>query len=507
MELINLSPFGSTMADVAVKYDGWGRLVSATGQFGYEYDALGRVIQRTGDGSLVELTPGEPSGSLPVGSFFDGDKVIEERNAAGDVVRRYVWSPDGTMILRDRPAALTSATGERAYVLSDAEGNTTAVAEQNGTVLERYAYELDGRPRALNADWTYTTQSAPQTISVSKIGFEHLWHGLRWNSLGGDFVSGSYGLYEVSGGGWYDAQNGRTMQPNPLLASMGQNAYGLQTILTSMEGWHEDVGVGEGMIPVWGSGKQAYYNFGRGEWVQGLANTYLAATDAVGVGLLAKAAGKMAVQQIGRAVTSEAMQGLARNSTAYVRGFAQGLSHVSATPALGSFYSGAYNIVQRAHRTGLRSAAVEARLSRAVVSATDYGQEAVLAARRTLQRAGYTSYGEFAGVGKYRNNGFDDIFIKQVPDESILDIIVTESKWTSIGRIPSLSMTGVGPQMGSRWVNRTIRRMMGDSDIATKFVGRTLFDYVKSNGELSRKINVFDAVTGHNRWHQITLPD
>ena len=50
-----------------------------------------------------------------------------------------------------------------------------------------------------------------------------------------------------------------------------------------MQGWHEDVGTAEGFAPVWGSGKQAYHNFRRGEWVQGLANGYLAATDAVGV--------------------------------------------------------------------------------------------------------------------------------------------------------------------------------------------------------------------------------
>jgi hypothetical protein len=62
----------------------------------------------------------------------------------------------------------------------------------------------------------------------------------------------------------------------------------------------QDVGTGEALIPVWGAGKQAVANFEHGEWVQGIANSIVALTDAVAVGALVKtAAGGIAKLAVG----------------------------------------------------------------------------------------------------------------------------------------------------------------------------------------------------------------
>ena len=51
---------------------------------------------------------------------------------------------------------------------------------------------------------------------------------------------------------------------------------------------YPEVGTGESFIPLWGSGKQAYYDFEDGDWQWGLVNTGLAISDLALIGYLRK---------------------------------------------------------------------------------------------------------------------------------------------------------------------------------------------------------------------------
>lgn len=64
------------------------------------------------------------------------------------------------------------------------------------------------------------------------------------------------------------------------------------------------------------------------------------------------------------------------------------------------------------------------------------------AARRTMQRAGYKEM----DARLPSNHGFDGVWVKRNADGNIVDIVITESKFTSSGR-PKLPKTNMGKQM------------------------------------------------------------
>jgi RHS repeat-associated protein len=103
------------------------------------------------------------------GTYLDsaGWQLLEQRLRTGSSLgsvaeEQFVWSVsyiDG-LILRDRNADLNNATGaggleERVYALQDALWNTTALVDENGNVLNRFAYTPYGVVETLNPNWTH----------------------------------------------------------------------------------------------------------------------------------------------------------------------------------------------------------------------------------------------------------------------------------------------------------------------------------------------------------------
>jgi len=92
---------------------------------------------------------------------------------------RYIDSP----VLRDRDADGNAATGDlgaaasgmeqRVYYLTDGNFNVTALADPNGAVLERYAYDAYGNVRMFDGYWTPLQQQ-----QVSAYDNELLYCGL-----------------------------------------------------------------------------------------------------------------------------------------------------------------------------------------------------------------------------------------------------------------------------------------------------------------------------------------
>lgn len=115
-----------------------------------------------------------------------------------------------------------------------------------------------------------------------------------------------------------------------------------------------------------------------------------------------------------------------------------------------------------------------------------------------FQRAGY----EKLPSRLASNNGFDGVFVKKGPDGTVVDIIISESKFTSTGRA-SLANTKMGKQMSPEWIDANIRKMMINDDPAVRATGRLL----RNNSELIRtKANVLDPA-GVNRWNVLNIPE
>jgi hypothetical protein len=155
----------------------------------------------------------------------------------------------------------------------------------------------------------------------------------------------------------------RWLGSSELTPSVGE-AFGGNGYNPLAESEEPDVGFWEGFVPVWGNGKQAWYNFANGDILLGLSNTYLAATDAVGVGVLGKMVGTALVKNISREAisslvhstlnaTRETVSSFVGSTSAYVRGFAEGLSYVPSAPTLGSFFGSSFDILKQAHVRGL----------------------------------------------------------------------------------------------------------------------------------------------------------
>jgi RHS repeat-associated protein len=150
---LHYDPNGNVTTDqngLTLIYDAWNRLVEATdgesSLIRYTFDALNR---RIGEGTNHVY-------------FTASWQAIEERDDGGDVTVQYVWSPVyvDAMIERDRDTN-TEEEGleERLYVLQDANWNVTAIADDEGTVLERFIYDAYGKQSVLEEDWDPTSDA------------------------------------------------------------------------------------------------------------------------------------------------------------------------------------------------------------------------------------------------------------------------------------------------------------------------------------------------------------
>ncbi len=217
-----------------LKYDAWGRLVrlapstpaggtpasASVGVVTYEYDALGRRIETTQGGATRH-------------GFHDGELLVMESSSASNpsATTRYVRGVDGRIAFRQRDADGNGSLEESLWVLHDAEGNTTALVD-DGTleVVERFVYDVDGRPTALAADWTGHGNNTPKDARSSVYDFEFLAGGRRWQPVffdilvNGEYVQGG-GVYGADGGQWINAHTGRLLSPDPTAAMAARNAY------------------------------------------------------------------------------------------------------------------------------------------------------------------------------------------------------------------------------------------------------------------------------------------
>lgn len=173
----------------SASYDARNRLISITTSSGtvtQVYDTKNRVVSRTINGTTTYFV-------------WDGWNLIEERDAAGNELRRYVHGADVDEIL-----VMIDAGGAH-YHHHDALGNVIALTNGSGALEETYRYDAFGKVTVIDASTNATADS-------SFFGNRFLYTGREWIA--------EAGLYDYRNR-VYSASLGRFLQTDPIRFAAG----------------------------------------------------------------------------------------------------------------------------------------------------------------------------------------------------------------------------------------------------------------------------------------------
>ncbi len=197
-------------------WDADGMLASATvpagastgveGTHTYQYDALGRRVRKTTGGT----------GASDTVFIRDGQTVAAEyaaTSAAASPLRKYVNASyvDEPVLLIDRTAAgsVGAGTDERFYYHRNQQYSITALTDNSGTPVERYAYTAYGEPTILDGPGA-TTRTA------SFIGNPYLYTSQEYDA--------ESALYHFNAR-MYEGRKGRFLSHDPIEYPDGANTY------------------------------------------------------------------------------------------------------------------------------------------------------------------------------------------------------------------------------------------------------------------------------------------
>jgi RHS repeat-associated protein len=161
----------------------------------YAYDYQGRRISRTIYGSP----------NVTIRYVYDGAQILAEYNGAGTLRRKFVYGPG-----LDEPICLIDvANGNAAYYYHlDGLGSVVALSDVNNVLVERYAYDVFGRPTIRDPNGV--------TIAASARGNPYLFTARAY-----DAESGLH-YYRAR---YYDYATGRFLQPDPTGYGDGLSLY------------------------------------------------------------------------------------------------------------------------------------------------------------------------------------------------------------------------------------------------------------------------------------------
>ncbi|WP_066793543.1 RHS repeat domain-containing protein [Sphingomonas soli] len=127
----NLTSDGTT----SYTYDVENRLVAASGGVTLAYDPLGRLYKVA-------------SGSTDTRFLYDGDQLVAEYDASGNLLRRYIHGNDD-----DDPMVWYEGSGVSSprYLYADHQGSIVAVTDNAGSVTRVNAYDEYGNPNSGNS--------------------------------------------------------------------------------------------------------------------------------------------------------------------------------------------------------------------------------------------------------------------------------------------------------------------------------------------------------------------
>jgi hypothetical protein len=179
----------------------------------FTYDALGRRVSKTTYSTRPPLAPVTTQYVYDVVEYKDGEDgtmhtrpkgsnaILEDRSGS-TVNRIYCWAGEcrtagGGGGTPDVVVGFT-ATGSAQYYHGDELGNTLALTDASGNMLERYAYDDYGQPQFFAANGSQIVGSDGQPVAASSLGNPFLFHGMEWDGESGLYFDGAQSnpLYE-----------------------------------------------------------------------------------------------------------------------------------------------------------------------------------------------------------------------------------------------------------------------------------------------------------------------
>ena len=204
-------------AEYSYEYDSRNRLRTATRKADgivaeYFYDAMGRRIRKevSNSGDLDGVTD----------FYYDGNRVIEERNGNNILTQQYVYGNyiDEVLVIDRNLDGDNSAIGtgdERLHYHQDALFSVYAVTDETGEIVESYLYDPYGKVTIFDANGDIVADNAFGTAN-SLIDNPYLFTGRRFDE--------ETGLYYFRAR-YFDADQGRFISRDPLGYVDGMNLY------------------------------------------------------------------------------------------------------------------------------------------------------------------------------------------------------------------------------------------------------------------------------------------
>jgi RHS repeat-associated protein len=254
------------------------------------YDALGRCVKRT-----------VTSNNAPVTKYYiyDGEKPILEYKTLVSLYGRNVYGKgiDEVLMRTD----YTFSPPLTFCYQQDHEGSVTHLTSTGGNIIEKYRYDVYGAPTI------YPPSPGATPIPVSNYSNRFMFTGREYSNM--------FGFYEYRARA-YHAGLGRFMSEDPKLFDAGDYnlfRYCHNDPVDFTDPMGLEVGFGESLIPVWGSGHMAYEAFNEGHYAMAAFHTAMAISDVSG----AKALGSIAIKaslksliktEVGRTITKTVEQ-------------------------------------------------------------------------------------------------------------------------------------------------------------------------------------------------------
>ncbi len=227
-------------------------------------DALGRPLGEYESGTF----PGEASAiqtqhTLTYNALTG--QVISDINSAtvnsstapeGTDPARYVYAPDGNMVLREMCVFGSTTPSQYIYALTDSTGTVVAIAGATGSVDERYVFDGLGNGQALqpsgaaydpttftnpnrSANWQFQQQFSgsvfdPSTQLLQSAGTDYAWNIVYQ----GNIYNGIPGVYQTANGAFNPREQG-LLAPDLSVIQAGVSIYNPTAGETGFNGWYD----------------------------------------------------------------------------------------------------------------------------------------------------------------------------------------------------------------------------------------------------------------------------
>jgi YD repeat-containing protein len=228
-----------------------------------QYDALGRILGEYESGTF----PGEASTIATQHTLAYNaltGQVISDINSTtvsstapeGIDPARYVYAPDGNMVLREMGLFGATTPDLYTYALTDPTGTVLAIANSNGSVDERYVFDGLGNAQALqpsgaaydptsftnpnrSANWQFQQQFSGSVFDTSTQTLQSEGTDYAWNIVyHGNFYNGIPGVY-ITPQGEFNPRQQSMLSPDLAAIQKGISAYDPTQGETGFTGWYD----------------------------------------------------------------------------------------------------------------------------------------------------------------------------------------------------------------------------------------------------------------------------